>query len=65
MKYLYLKNKGNINKMQVEFDTICALATPLGKGAISVIRVSGNRAIESCDKFFCSRKSLKEVKSKV
>ena len=48
----------------MKFDTICALATPLGKGAISVIRVSGDRAIEVCDIFFRGTKPLKEVKSK-
>lgn len=33
-------------------DTICALATPQGTGAIAVIRISGENAITICDKFF-------------
>jgi len=33
-------------------DTICALATPAGAGAIGVIRLSGNKAIIICDKVF-------------
>ena len=31
----------------VENDTIVALATPVGEGAISVIRVSGKESIET------------------
>lgn len=42
-------------------DTICALATPAG-GAIGIIRISGNDAIEIADKVFRSNgKSLTEV----
>ncbi len=33
-------------------DTICALATPSGTGAISVIRMSGNESIKVCEKIF-------------
>lgn len=33
-------------------DTICALSTPQGTGAIAVIRVSGEKAITICDKIF-------------
>ena len=33
-------------------DTICALATASGVGAISVIRLSGPKAISICDKVF-------------
>ncbi|HEX2395605.1 MAG TPA: tRNA uridine-5-carboxymethylaminomethyl(34) synthesis GTPase MnmE [Bacteroidales bacterium] len=31
-------------------DTICAISTPSGKGAIAVIRCSGSRAFEICEK---------------
>ncbi|MFN5884101.1 MAG: tRNA uridine-5-carboxymethylaminomethyl(34) synthesis GTPase MnmE, partial [Bacteroidota bacterium] len=33
-------------------DTICALATPAGTGAIGIIRVSGSRAIEIVNTLF-------------
>lgn len=33
-------------------DTICALSTPAGTGALGVIRVSGKRAFEVCDRLF-------------
>ena len=36
-------------------ETIIALATPNGKGAISVIRISGSNAIASTEKFFKSK----------
>ncbi|HQA93137.1 MAG TPA: tRNA uridine-5-carboxymethylaminomethyl(34) synthesis GTPase MnmE [Bacteroidales bacterium] len=38
----------------MEQDTICALATPSGSGAIAVIRVSGNKSLEIADKIFKS-----------
>ena len=43
-------------------DTICAVATASGVGAISVIRLSGPNAISICDNVFIT-KSLKEQKS--
>jgi tRNA modification GTPase len=39
-------------------DTIAALATPPGIGAISVIRVSGDKAISSVDKIFSGKEPL-------
>jgi tRNA modification GTPase len=39
-------------------DTIVALATPVGTGAISVIRVSGPEAISSVSKIFDGKKNL-------
>ena len=44
-------------------DTIYALATAWGKGAIAVIRVSGKGCIASFEPFFRSRKKLSEYKS--
>ncbi|MBU0487656.1 MAG: tRNA uridine-5-carboxymethylaminomethyl(34) synthesis GTPase MnmE [Bacteroidetes bacterium] len=46
-------------------DTICALATAAGQGAIAVIRVSGKKAIAATEKVFrsVSGKSLKEQTS--
>ena len=37
------------------YDTICAISTPLGTGGISVIRVSGDRAFEICERNFKSK----------
>lgn len=49
----------------IENDTIIALATPSGVGAIAVIRLSGNDSIEIASKFFKSvrGKDLKKQKS--
>ena len=46
-------------------DTIAAIATPHGTGGISVIRVSGDKSIEICDKIFVkkNKKPLKDAKS--
>lgn len=38
-------------------DTICALATPAGPGAIAVIRLSGNKALEIGDAVFFKKKA--------
>ena len=43
-------------------DTICAIATSSGAGAISIIRLSGTEAISICNKFFFG-KDLQKVKS--
>ena len=43
-------------------DTICAIATSLGVSSISIIRVSGNEAIQVVDKIF-KGKNLNNVKS--
>ncbi len=45
-------------------DTITALATPPGIGAIAVIRLSGENAIQIADSVFKSKKSLKLTESK-
>ncbi len=39
-------------------DTIAAIATPVGEGGISVIRVSGEKAISLCNSLFSGGKSL-------
>lgn len=44
-------------------NTICAIATPAGQGAISVIRVSGPDAIIAGDKIFSSIKKGKKLKT--
>ena len=45
----------------IQNDTIIALATPSGVGAISVIRLSGGKSIEIVDAFFKSVKSKKSL----
>lgn len=44
-------------------DTIAALATPPGFGAISIIRVSGDLSISAADKIFTGKKRLIDSKS--
>ena len=48
--------------MFINNDTICALATSSGQGAISVIRLSGPQAIPICNAFFIN-KDLTKVDS--
>ncbi|MGM0214300.1 tRNA uridine-5-carboxymethylaminomethyl(34) synthesis GTPase MnmE [Enterococcus sp. AZ109] len=48
----------------LEFDTIAAISTPPGEGAISIVRLSGDQAVEIADKVYQSgTKSLKTVDS--
>lgn len=42
-------------------DTICAIATPRGKGGISVIRVSGDEAFSVTKKIFSSKKDIEKA----
>tara|TARA_Y200000002_G_scaffold302365_1_gene257690 strand:+ start:2739 stop:4157 length:1419 start_codon:yes stop_codon:yes gene_type:complete len=49
-------------QMFINNDTICALATSFGQGAISVIRLSGPQAIPICNAFFIN-KDLTKVDS--
>lgn len=44
-------------------DTIAAVATPMGVGAISVIRVSGPKAISAADSIFVGKISIAKAKS--
>jgi tRNA modification GTPase len=50
------------SKNMIQQDTICALATPQGVGAIGVIRVSGERTFEIVNKIF-KGKDLTKVES--
>lgn len=36
----------------MEFDTIAAISTPPGEGAIAIIRLSGDEAIQVADRIF-------------
>ena len=42
-------------------DTICAIATPRGKGGISVIRISGDEAFTVTKKIFSSKKDIEKA----
>lgn len=46
----------------MDFDTIAAISTPMGEGAIAIVRLSGEDSIEIANKLF-KGKSLKEVAS--
>ncbi|QIZ66220.1 tRNA uridine-5-carboxymethylaminomethyl(34) synthesis GTPase MnmE [Geobacillus subterraneus] len=48
-----------------EFDTIAAISTPMGEGAIAIVRLSGDEAIEIADRLFRSPtgKRLKDAPS--
>lgn len=39
----------------MEEKTICAISTPLGNSAISIIRISGKKAVEIAKAFFVSK----------
>ncbi|EST51867.1 tRNA modification GTPase [Brevibacillus panacihumi W25] len=45
----------------MKFDTIAAVATPMGEGGIAVIRVSGPEAIEVVDKIYKGKRKLSTV----
>lgn len=45
-----------------EFDTIAAISTPLGEGAIGIVRLSGNKALEIANSIF-KEKNLADVAS--
>ncbi|MBY0123655.1 tRNA uridine-5-carboxymethylaminomethyl(34) synthesis GTPase MnmE [Bacillus sp. S/N-304-OC-R1] len=49
----------------MEFDTIAAISTPMGEGAIAIVRLSGDEAIAIADNMFrgVGGKRLKEVAS--
>lgn len=49
--------------MIIPEDTIAAIATPVGEGGISVIRVSGKDALEITDRLFEGKKRIKEMSS--
>jgi tRNA modification GTPase len=44
-------------------DTIIALATPQGSGAIAVIRLSGSKAIDMVDNVFYHKQKLIHIES--
>jgi len=50
-------------KVEIKEDTIIALATPPGVGAISVIRLSGSNSFDAIDKVFSGKLKIVEAKS--
>ena len=44
-------------------ETIVALSTPQGRGAISIIRITGVKSIEIADRIFIGKQRLIEAKS--
>ena len=38
----------------MEFDTIAAISTPMGEGAIAIVRLSGDEAFQIAEKLFQS-----------
>ncbi len=57
-----MESGGIRNNLIIE-DTIAAVATPSGTGAISIIRVSGTKAFESVDPVFSGKVKLSDVAS--
>ncbi|WP_199791826.1 tRNA uridine-5-carboxymethylaminomethyl(34) synthesis GTPase MnmE [Staphylococcus simulans] len=47
----------------MDLDTITSISTPMGEGAIGIVRLSGSRAIEITDKLYKGKKPLAEVDS--
>ncbi|ATH63641.1 tRNA uridine-5-carboxymethylaminomethyl(34) synthesis GTPase MnmE [Staphylococcus pasteuri] len=47
----------------MDFDTITSISTPMGEGAIGIVRLSGPQAIEIGDKLYKGKKKLAEVDS--
>lgn len=53
-----------MQQVTLEFDTIAAISTPPGEGAISIVRLSGDEAIAIADKVYrAGAKSLSDVSS--
>ncbi|WP_196237926.1 tRNA uridine-5-carboxymethylaminomethyl(34) synthesis GTPase MnmE [Calidifontibacillus erzurumensis] len=48
--------------MSFEMDTIAAISTPMGEGAIAIVRISGSDAIKTANRIF-KGKNLEEVES--
>jgi len=54
----------NMANITQEFDTIAAISTPPGEGAISIVRLSGEEAIAIADRIFqAGTKTLAQVPS--
>ncbi|WP_096186085.1 tRNA uridine-5-carboxymethylaminomethyl(34) synthesis GTPase MnmE [Evansella halocellulosilytica] len=47
----------------MELDTISAISTPMGEGAIGIVRISGEKAVEIADRLYRGKMKLEEVQS--
>jgi len=47
--------------MHLDNSTICAIATPPGNGAIALLRVSGDKAFNICDKLVIFKRKSKKI----
>lgn len=47
----------------MELETISSISTPMGEGAIAIVRLSGHDAIEIADRLYIGKKPLTEVDS--
>ncbi|MCH4476624.1 tRNA uridine-5-carboxymethylaminomethyl(34) synthesis GTPase MnmE [Staphylococcus haemolyticus] len=47
----------------MDFDTITSISTPMGEGAIGIVRLSGPQAVEIGDKLYKGKKKLQDVGS--
>ena len=45
----------------MQFDTIAAISTPMGEGAIAIVRLSGDEAIQIANRVFRSPNGKKLV----
>lgn len=45
-------------EITLEFDTIAAISTPPGEGAISIVRLSGDQAVAIADSVYRSGKKV-------
>ena len=45
----------------MNFDTIAAISTPMGEGAIAIVRLSGDEAIQIADRVFRSPNGKKLI----
>ena len=47
----------------MQFETISSISTPVGEGAIAIVRLSGEDAIEIADRLYKGAKKLAETDS--
>ncbi len=59
MNGIFLKLKKWVK--QLEFDTITAISTPMGEGAIAIVRISGQEAIPIANTIYKGKKQLVDV----
>lgn len=52
-----------IGVIKLDYDTIAAISTPAGEGAISIVRLSGPDAIQATDRLYKGKKRLTAVPS--